>query len=121
MNPTVSSPPGPWLRVLRFPLTRMAVLYLVLAYLYLSGFFFGASFAKGPWEGVAATLMAGGLMLCIYASFVYFIEGRPARELALRPMGRELGLGILLGAGLYTVCVLIMMLLGHYRIVGMHD
>ena len=121
MNPTDSSPASPWMRVLRFPLTRMAVLYLVLAYLYLSGFFFRASYAKGPWEGVAATLMAGGLMLCIYASFVYFIEGRPARELALRPMGRELGLGLLLGAGLYTLCVLIMMGLGHYRIVGMHD
>ena len=121
MNPTDSSPASPWMRVLRFPLTRMAVLYLVLAYLYLSGFFFRASYAKGPWEGVAATLMAGGLMLCIYASFVYFIEGRPARELALRPMGRELGLGFLLGAGLYALCVLIMMGLGHYRIVGMHD
>jgi len=121
VNPSAPPAPGPWLRLLRFPPIRMAVLYLVLAYLYLSGFFFRTAFAKGPWEGVAATLMACGLMLSIYACLVHVIEGRPARELALRPMARELGLGLLIGAGLYTVCVLAMMLMGHYRIVGMHD
>ena len=109
------------MRILRFPLTRMAVIYFALTYLYLSGYFFRASFAQGPWEGVAATLMAGTMMLSIYASIVYFIERRPASELALRPMGRELAIGALLGAGLYTACVLVLMMLGNYRIEGLNE
>jgi hypothetical protein len=109
------------MRILRFPLTRMAVIYFGLTYLYLSGYFFRTSFAQGPWAGVAATVVAGTMMLSIYASFVYFVERRPVSELALRPMGRELAIGALLGAGLYTACVLVLMLLGNYSIDGMND
>ena len=35
-------------------------------------------------------------------------------ELALPGMGRELGIGLLIGAGLYTACIL--MVMGIYRI-----
>lgn len=41
-------------------------------------------------------------------------------ELALPGMGRELGLGLLLGVGLYATCELILMALGIYRITGLN-
>jgi membrane protease YdiL (CAAX protease family) len=36
-------------------------------------------------------------------------------------MARELGLGVLMGFGLYSACVLILMALGNYRIDGLQD
>jgi uncharacterized protein len=70
---------------------------------------------------VMATVVAGAVMLIVYAAVVHFIERRPVSELAPRPMARELGLGLLLGFGLYTACVLILMALGNYRIDGVHE
>ena len=58
--------------------------------------------------------------LAVYAAFVKFVERRPVSELALSMMGRELGIGMLAGAGLYTVCVLLLITLGVYRIEGMN-
>jgi len=113
--------PGLWLRILRFAPTRMALLYVTLAYLYLSGFFFRGAFTHGPLQALAATVVAGAMMLTLYANVVVFIERRTVTELTLPPMGRELGLGLLLGFGLYSVCMLILMALGNYRIDGLHD
>ena len=99
----------------------MALLYVTLAYLYLSGFFFRGAFTHGPLQALAATVVAGAMMLTLYANVVVFIERRTVTELTLPPMGRELGLGLLLGFGLYSVCMLILMALGNYRIDGLHD
>jgi uncharacterized protein len=121
VNTDLDSRPSLWRRILHFAPTRMALLYLALTYLYLSGFFFRTSFTHGPLQALAATVMAGAMMLIVYASLVVYIERRTVGELALPPMARELGLGLLLGFGLYTVCVLILMGLGNYRIVGLHE
>jgi membrane protease YdiL (CAAX protease family) len=121
VNPAADSHPGPWLRLLRFPPARLALLYAVLSYLYLSGFFFRMSYAKGPWKGVAATVMAGAMMLVLYAVIVRVVERRSVSELALPAMGRELGVGALLGAGLYASCMGILALLGNYRVEGLND
>ena len=57
MNTDLDSKPGLWLRILHFAPTRMALLYLALTYLYLSGFFcrtsFGAAFDRAP-SGMAS-------------------------------------------------------------------
>ncbi len=108
-------------KVLQFPLTRAALLYLALTYLYLSGYFFRAAYTHGPVQAFAATLVAGAMMLMAYAMLTGFTERRAVTELALPPMLRELGLGLLFGAGLYSLCVLILMLLGNYRIAGLND
>jgi hypothetical protein len=107
------TPPGILMRVLHFAPVRMALLWVLLTYLYLSCHFFRAAFTHGPLQAVAATVVAGAVMLIVYASLVVFIERRPAGELALRPMARELGLGLLMGFGLYSACVLILMALGN--------
>ncbi len=121
MHTSSNSQPGLIMRILPFAPTRMALLYLALTYLYLSGFFFRRSFTHSPLQALAATVMAGAMMLIVYAGLVVYIERRTVSELALPPMARELGLGMLLGFGLYTVCVLILMGLGSYRIDGLHD
>jgi hypothetical protein len=109
------------MRILRFAPTRMALLWVLLTYLYLSCHFFRATYTHGPLQAVAATVVAGAVMLIVYAALVVFIERRAASELALRPMARELGLGLLMGFGLYSVCVLILTALGIYRIDGLHE
>jgi len=121
MNAALDSRASLWLRILHFAPTRMALLYVTLTYLYLSGFFFRGSFTHSALQAMAATLMAGAMMLIVYASLVVYIERRAVSELALPPMPRELGLGLLLGFGLYSVCMLILMALGNYRIDGLHE
>lgn len=106
------------LRILRFPVVLLGLLYVVLGYLYVAGYFFRASIAKGPLQGVAASLLSAVLMLSAYAVIAHVIERRKAGELSLPGMGREFGLGLLLGAGLYTACILVLMALGLYRIEG---
>ena len=111
---------GLFLRLLRFPLVFLALLYAVLTYLYLSAFFFRTSFTSGPIDAIGATLMACAMMLIVYASLGTLVEGRSVTELAVPRMGRELGLGLLLGFGLYSLCILILMVLGAYRVEGLN-
>jgi hypothetical protein len=47
-----------FLRLARAAPTRLALLYVVLSYLYLSGFFFRGAFTHGPLQNVAASAMA---------------------------------------------------------------
>jgi hypothetical protein len=115
----VGSQPAPLgLRILRFPLIYAGLLYLVLSYVYLAGFFFRASFAPTPVPGIVATLFSAAEMVIVYAWLANRVEQRPASEVAPGPMLRELAIGIVMGAGLYTLCILILMVLGVYRIEG---
>lgn len=118
---STATQPGILMRILHFAPTRMALFYVGLTYLYLSCYFFRATYAQGPLKGLAATVVAGAVMLLFYASLVVFIERRPASELEPRPVARELGLGLLMGFGLYSACVLILMALGNYRIDGVQE
>ena len=121
MNPSTESPPGVVMRVLRVLPVRMGLFYVVLTYLYLSCHFLRATYAQGPLKGLVASVVAGAIMLMVHAFLVQRVEGRPVEELAVRPMAGELGLGLLVGLGLYTLCVLILMALGNYRIDGHRD
>ncbi|WP_408590177.1 lysostaphin resistance A-like protein [Novosphingobium sp.] len=75
-------------------------------------------FAGQPVLATVAAAVMAGLGVAIYAAFVRLIERRPVSELSLAPLARELGIGLLIGAGLYTASVLVLMALGIYRIVG---
>lgn len=118
MDKLTEQKPGLLLRLARFPLIFLAILYVVLTYLYLSGYFFRTSFTQGPMQGLAASAMACAMMLIMYAALVYFIERRNVSELVVAPMASELGVGLIIGFGLYSVCILILMGLGVYRIEG---
>jgi len=114
----VSSAPSIWLRVLRFPLVRLLLLGGVLLFMLALSNGFRAKFAASPPAAIAVTLGMAALGFAVYLLFVRLVEGRTVSELALPGMGRELAIGLVVGASLYTASVLVLMLLGIYRIAG---
>ncbi len=120
MRTSTDRSPALWLRLLRFPLTRLILLggsvFLMMGIS--SGFM--QALAGAPLKSAAAVAGMTALALAVYVGFVRFVERRPVNELSLPGMGRELGIGMLVGAGLYTLCVLILIVLGIYRIEGLN-
>jgi len=114
------SKPPLWLGVLRFPPVRLVLLGGGLFFMMGVNNGFMVRFAATPLVAIAVTVAMAGVALAIYAGFVRFIEGRKVGELSPAGMGRELGTGLAIGAGLYTACVLILMALGIYRIEGLN-
>ena len=76
--------------------------------------------AGNPLLQIAVVIGWSAAGIAVYIGFVRLIERQPVTELALRGMGRELGIGLLLGAGLYTACILILMVVGIYKIEGLN-
>lgn len=108
------------LRVLQHPLTRLIVLGGTMFYLMGTNNGFMIKLKGTPLLSIAITIAMAVLALAIYAGYGRFIEQRPVTELSWPGMGRELGQGLMTGAGLYTLCVLILMGLGIYRIEGLN-
>jgi uncharacterized protein len=119
--PDASQPSPPlWLRIAQFPATRLFLLGGILFLMIVLSSDVVATAAARPLASLAAVAAITALALAIYVAFVRLVERRPVRELALSGSGRELAIGLLIGAGLYTACVLILMLLGIYRIEGLN-
>lgn len=118
----------PLLRILRNPFVSLLVLYNLVFYAHWSGNAYILTFgtgtiaplilASGPLLPLVTGVFIIGNILLVYLSYAHFVERRSASELSLPGMGRELGIGLLLGFGLMTVCFLIAMALGVYRIEG---
>lgn len=108
-----------FLRILRFPLTSVLLLYIALQYAHLSGIVFMQTVAQGLVLPLALGVLIVANLLLVYVSYARFVEHRPIRELALPGMACELSIGLLLGFGLYSLCVAIAMALGLYRIEGL--
>jgi membrane protease YdiL (CAAX protease family) len=108
------------LRILRNPFVSLLVLYYLMSKARDIGFAYMVS--PTIFQNQAQSLIGGVLivanLLLIYFSWGHFVERRPVSELALPGRGRELGIGLLLGFGLITVCILIAVALGIYRIEG---
>ena len=109
-----------WLRILQFPLVRLAILGPVFFLLIGIANGFRQKFAAAPLSALGAAVGMALLGLAIYWVIVRLIEQRPVRELSRPGMGRELGTGVLLGMGLCVVCFVILMVLGVYRIEGVN-
>jgi uncharacterized protein len=106
------------LRIARNPLTRLIVLSAVMFALIAVGDTIKQKFAAQPFAALG--LMA---IVCVFAFAVYYnavrwLEQREVTELSLSRMPAEFGLGVLIGAGLYTLCVAILVVMGIYRIDG---
>ncbi len=116
-----TSPGRPfWLRVLQHPLVRLALQGPIFFVLIGISNGFMEQFSATPMKALGAAIGMALLGLTIYWAFVRLIEKRPARELSVSGMGRELSAGVLLGAGLCVLCFIILMLLGAYRIDGLN-
>ena len=109
-----------WLRIVRFPLTRLILLFAMLMLVLVGGQNVMAQLSGRPLAALGAAAAMGIVGVAIYVLFARFVEGRRAGELAPAALPRELGLGLFIGAGLYAACVGILMLLGIYRIDGLN-
>lgn len=109
-----------WLRLAQAPPVRLPVLGGSLLLMMAVSNGFSAQLAASPPLSAAAAAGMVALAIAVYVGFVRLVERRPATELSLRGAGREFGTGLLVGAGLYTLCVLILMVAGIYRIEGLN-
>lgn len=109
-----------WLRIAQIPPLRLAVFGAVMFYMLgYSNKFIGET-AGNPLLQIAVVIGWSAVGFAVYIGFVRLIERRPVSELALPGMGRELGIGLLVGAGLYSACILILVVMGIYTIEGLN-
>ena len=120
MPPTPHSPTHLLRRVLGSPPARVLLLGLVLLLMMGLNGDVMTSYAAEPVKAVQHIVALAIAGFAVYLGYAHFIEQRPVTELRLPGMGRELGIGLLIGAGLYTVCELVLMALGIYRIEGLN-
>ena len=107
-------------RILRSPLARILVLGFILLMMMGLNTDILVRFTDDPGKAVQHIIALAIAGFAVYIGYTKFIEQRPVSELALPGMGRELGIGLLIGAGLYAICELILMALGIYRITGLN-
>lgn len=120
MNTSLSAKPV-WLRVLQFPITRLVILGFIILYMMALSNGFMVLFKGDSVKSIAAVVGMATVALVVYVAWARLIERRPVHELSLCGAGREWGTGLLVGAGLYTACVLILIALGIYRIEGLNS
>jgi uncharacterized protein len=121
MTTSSSKPPGLVRRILRSPLVRIGVLGFLLVMMMCLNTDVMTSYAGEPSKSVQHIVALVIAAFAVYGTYASFIEQRSVSELALPGMGRELGIGLLIGAGLYAACELILMALGIYRIKGLNS
>ena len=110
-------------RIIRFfglPPARVLLLGFILLMMMGLNFDVMTSYAGEPVKAVKHIIALAISGIAVYVGYATFIEQRAVSELAIPGMGRELGLGLLIGAGLYTACELTLMALGIYRITGLN-
>ncbi|MBL8434458.1 MAG: CPBP family intramembrane metalloprotease [Zoogloea sp.] len=120
MTNTSSPQSGIVRRILRSPPARVLVLGFILLIMMSLNTDVMTSYAGEPVKSVQHIMALAIAGFAVYLGFAHFVEQRAASELALAGMGRELGIGLLIGAGLYATCELILMALGIYRINGLN-
>ena len=119
---TTESPASPGLirRILRSPPGRIIVLGFLMVYLMAMNGDSMTSYGSEPIKALAHIVAIAIAGFAVYIGYARFIEQRDASELALPGMGRELGIGMLIGFGLYATTVLILIVMGIYRVEGLN-
>jgi uncharacterized protein len=108
------------LRILSSPPARILLLGFVLLMMMTLNTDAMTAFAGEPIKAVMHIIALAIAGFAVYVGYAHFIERRAVSELAWQGMGRQLGIGLLFGVGLYAACELILMALGIYRIVGLN-
>ncbi|NOK61854.1 MAG: hypothetical protein GFH27_549281n24 [Chloroflexi bacterium AL-W] len=114
----------PLRRLIRFPLIRIVLAIVVVLSVYTLAQFILRSVSASlgiandsPWPLFIVLLEVLGALLGYYG-YVRLTEQRPVTELALPYAPRELGMGLLVGLGLFSVTIVTIALLGAYTITG---
>jgi uncharacterized protein len=119
---TIASKPQPGIarRILSSPPARVLVLGFILLVMMVLNSDVMTSYAGEPVKSVQHIMALAIAGFAVYLGFAHFVEQRTASELSPKDMGRELGIGLFIGAALYAACELILMALGIYRIDGLN-
>jgi membrane protease YdiL (CAAX protease family) len=120
MTTLSSAPPDLVRRILRSPPARVLVLGFILVMMMGLNTDVTTSYAAEPAKAAQHIVSLAIAGFAVYLGFAHFIEQRAVSELSLPGMGKQFGAGLLIGAGLYTACELILMGLGIYRIDGLN-
>ncbi|MFY7942509.1 MAG: CPBP family intramembrane glutamic endopeptidase [Burkholderiaceae bacterium] len=107
-------------RILSSPPARILLLGFILVLMMSLNTDAMTSYAGQPIKAVLHIVALAIAGIAVYVGYARFIEQRDVSELAVRGMGRQLGVGLFVGAGLYAACELILMALGIYRVVGLN-
>lgn len=107
-------------RILGSPPARVPLLGFILVLMMSLNNDVMTSYAGEPVKAVLHVMALAIAGFAVYIGYACFMEQRVVSELAVPGMGRQLGLGLLIGAGLYAACEMILMALGIYRIVGLN-
>lgn len=78
------------------------------------------TYAGDPSRAIKHCMALAIAGLAVYHSYASFVQQRAVSEIALPGLARELGIGLLIGAGLYSSCVLVLMIMGIYRVQGLN-
>lgn len=120
MTASPPSKPALWLRILQFPLTRLIVLGGIVFILMAWAEGRLQAFQDRPLISLAIAIGMALAVMAIYVAWGRTIERRAVTELSLPGAGGEWAVGALIGAGLYTGCVLLLILVGMYQIEGLN-
>lgn len=120
MTTLSSAPPDLVRRILRSPPARVLVLGFILVMMMGLNTDVTTSYAAEPAKAAQHIVSLAIAGFAVYLGFAHFIEQRAVSELSLPGMGKQFSAGLLIGAGLYTACELILMGLGIYRIDGVN-
>lgn len=112
--------PGVARRFLASPPVRVLLLGFILVLMMTLNTDVMTRFADDPVKSVQHIIALAIAGFAVYLGYAHFIEQRAVSELAMPGMRRELGIGLLIGVGLYAACELILMALGIYRIEGLN-
>lgn len=107
-------------RILVSPPARVLLLGFILVMFMSLNTDVMTSYAGEPVKAVLHVIALAIAGFAVYGGYAHFLEKRALPELAVQGMGRQLGIGLLIGAGLYAACEAILMALGIYRVVGLN-
>ena len=120
MTNTAIVPHPLWLRFLQFPLTRIIVLGTALFYFMGWAQSWLDDYHDAPVANAAIQIVLGLAAIALYVAWGKIIERREVTELSTPGLAREWAIGALCGAGLYTLSVSVLMLLGIYKVEGLN-
>jgi membrane protease YdiL (CAAX protease family) len=121
MNPVTSavSSTTPWgVRLLQFPLARMALALLFIALPFAAVAIPFNLFVVDKSLKKAGALLLTAIILCAYFSYVRLAEKRAVAEISTPHAARELGAGILIGSLLLSLSIGVLAALGVFQVTG---
>lgn len=124
--PAPAGPRGRLVRALRFPLVRILLAAVVVS-IAMNGMraileALGLAPSRGAPHRLALIILGTIATIAVvhiaYLLYVQYIEGRSATEFAVAGATKELAIGALIGAGIFSTVIVVLVAGGWYRIAG---